>query len=269
MTPPPIKWHTRGKVCRGHRHRRRHRPAVPAAARRSGPAVGAAVRRPVRRRQRCARSRPGSPRLRRNAAAGRVDRHPSTGRALPPSTRGSWPGRCDSNRQLHRRVDHRRDRAAESPLVPDRAHRRGWAGRAGPPGRGLLRHDHGRGVYRHVLHPAPFGSTRPRCRPRRKPSPRATAPPSPPTPAIDERPALAGRLADLEIPTLVLWGDSDRIADPDYGRAVRERHSDGEVPAVDRHRTRAAAGDSRPGSPRDLGQRYSQRVGRPVTLADH
>ncbi len=32
-------------------------------------------------------------------------------------------------------------------------------------------------------------------------------------------PAPAGRLATLEIPTLVLWGDSDRIADPDYGRA--------------------------------------------------
>jgi pimeloyl-ACP methyl ester carboxylesterase len=32
-------------------------------------------------------------------------------------------------------------------------------------------------------------------------------------------PTLAGRLAHLELPTLVLWGDSDRIADPDYGRA--------------------------------------------------
>ena len=32
-------------------------------------------------------------------------------------------------------------------------------------------------------------------------------------------PGLSGRLATLEIPTLVLWGDSDRIADPDYGRA--------------------------------------------------
>jgi pimeloyl-ACP methyl ester carboxylesterase len=32
-------------------------------------------------------------------------------------------------------------------------------------------------------------------------------------------PALAGRLATLEIPTLVLWGDSDQIADPGYGRA--------------------------------------------------
>jgi pimeloyl-ACP methyl ester carboxylesterase len=32
-------------------------------------------------------------------------------------------------------------------------------------------------------------------------------------------PALAARLANLEIPTLVLWGDSDQIADADYGRA--------------------------------------------------
>jgi pimeloyl-ACP methyl ester carboxylesterase len=32
-------------------------------------------------------------------------------------------------------------------------------------------------------------------------------------------PALAGRLGTLEIPTLVLWGDSDGIADADYGRA--------------------------------------------------
>ncbi len=32
-------------------------------------------------------------------------------------------------------------------------------------------------------------------------------------------PTLAARLATLEVPTLVLWGESDRIADPDYGRA--------------------------------------------------
>jgi pimeloyl-ACP methyl ester carboxylesterase len=32
-------------------------------------------------------------------------------------------------------------------------------------------------------------------------------------------PTLTGRLATLEIPTLVLWGDSDRIVDADYGRA--------------------------------------------------
>jgi len=32
-------------------------------------------------------------------------------------------------------------------------------------------------------------------------------------------PGLAARLATLDIPALVLWGDSDRIADPGYGRA--------------------------------------------------
>jgi pimeloyl-ACP methyl ester carboxylesterase len=32
-------------------------------------------------------------------------------------------------------------------------------------------------------------------------------------------PSLAERLSAVKIPTLVLWGDSDRIADPDYGRA--------------------------------------------------
>jgi pimeloyl-ACP methyl ester carboxylesterase len=32
-------------------------------------------------------------------------------------------------------------------------------------------------------------------------------------------PALAGRLGTLEVPTLVLWGDSDGIVDVDFGRA--------------------------------------------------
>lgn len=32
-------------------------------------------------------------------------------------------------------------------------------------------------------------------------------------------PTLAGRLAAATVPTLVLWGEADRIADPDYGRA--------------------------------------------------
>jgi len=32
-------------------------------------------------------------------------------------------------------------------------------------------------------------------------------------------PTLAGRLAAAATPTLVLWGDSDQIVDPDYGRA--------------------------------------------------
>jgi len=32
-------------------------------------------------------------------------------------------------------------------------------------------------------------------------------------------PSLAKRLSSLEVPTLVVWGASDRIADPEYGRA--------------------------------------------------
>ncbi|HEV3273385.1 MAG TPA: alpha/beta hydrolase [Candidatus Dormibacteraeota bacterium] len=32
-------------------------------------------------------------------------------------------------------------------------------------------------------------------------------------------PSLRGRLANITVPTLVVWGDSDRIADPEYGRA--------------------------------------------------
>jgi pimeloyl-ACP methyl ester carboxylesterase len=32
-------------------------------------------------------------------------------------------------------------------------------------------------------------------------------------------PTLAGRLATVRTPTLVLWGDSDQIVDPDFGRA--------------------------------------------------
>ena len=32
-------------------------------------------------------------------------------------------------------------------------------------------------------------------------------------------PTLARRLADVRVPALVLWGDSDAIADPSYGRA--------------------------------------------------
>jgi pimeloyl-ACP methyl ester carboxylesterase len=32
-------------------------------------------------------------------------------------------------------------------------------------------------------------------------------------------PGLAARLAGISVPTLVVWGESDRIVDPDYGRA--------------------------------------------------
>ena len=33
-------------------------------------------------------------------------------------------------------------------------------------------------------------------------------------------PALPGRLGRVEIPVLVLWGDSDRIVTPGYGQAL-------------------------------------------------
>ena len=32
-------------------------------------------------------------------------------------------------------------------------------------------------------------------------------------------PSLGERLHDVAVPTLVVWGDSDRIVDPEYGRA--------------------------------------------------
>ena len=35
-------------------------------------------------------------------------------------------------------------------------------------------------------------------------------------------PALRGRLAAITQPTLVIWGDSDRIADPGYGQAYAD-----------------------------------------------
>ena len=37
------------------------------------------------------------------------------------------------------------------------------------------------------------------------------------TPMTD--PTLRQRLADVDVPALVVWGEADRIADPDYGRA--------------------------------------------------
>jgi pimeloyl-ACP methyl ester carboxylesterase len=32
-------------------------------------------------------------------------------------------------------------------------------------------------------------------------------------------PALRGRLSAITVPTLVVWGESDRVVDPEYGRA--------------------------------------------------
>jgi pimeloyl-ACP methyl ester carboxylesterase len=38
------------------------------------------------------------------------------------------------------------------------------------------------------------------------------------TPSMTD-PSLAGRLASSKLPTVVVWGESDRIVDPEYGRA--------------------------------------------------
>jgi pimeloyl-ACP methyl ester carboxylesterase len=35
-------------------------------------------------------------------------------------------------------------------------------------------------------------------------------------------PSLRGRLSALAVPTLVVWGESDRIMDPEYGRAYAQ-----------------------------------------------
>lgn len=32
-------------------------------------------------------------------------------------------------------------------------------------------------------------------------------------------PSLLGRLAGIDVPALVLWGEADRVVDPEYGRA--------------------------------------------------
>ncbi len=66
-------------------------------------------------------------------------------------------------------------------------------------------------------------------------------------------PALAGRLGWLEIPALVLWGDSDGIADVDYGRAYAAAIPTARFQRATRHRPLPAAGDTGPGHPCDLG----------------
>jgi pimeloyl-ACP methyl ester carboxylesterase len=40
-------------------------------------------------------------------------------------------------------------------------------------------------------------------------------------------PTLRGRLSEVRIPALVIWGDSDRIFTPGYGRAYADSFPDG------------------------------------------
>ena len=71
-------------------------------------------------------------------------------------------------------------------------------------------------------------------------------------------PTLAGRLATLEIPDPGAVGRERPDRRCRLRTRLRRRDPHGPVPAAARHRPLPAAGDPRPGYPRDLGQRYPQ-----------
>ena len=45
-------------------------------------------------------------------------------------------------------------------------------------------------------------------------------------------PTLAGRLSEVRVPTLVIWGESDRIVTPGYGRAYADAFANAEFQVV-------------------------------------
>jgi pimeloyl-ACP methyl ester carboxylesterase len=45
-------------------------------------------------------------------------------------------------------------------------------------------------------------------------------------------PTLRPRLKDVRIPALVVWGESDRVVTPSYGRAYAEAFGDGRFVAI-------------------------------------
>jgi pimeloyl-ACP methyl ester carboxylesterase len=57
-------------------------------------------------------------------------------------------------------------------------------------------------------------------------------------------PTLLERLPTLDMPTLVLWGDSDGIADPGVWTRLRACHPEGPLPVAQRHRAPASDGDT-------------------------
>ena len=56
-------------------------------------------------------------------------------------------------------------------------------------------------------------------------------------------PTLAKRLGDIDIPVHVLWGESDGIADPEYGQGFRRRDPRLDLHPAPPHRPPAAARD--------------------------
>ena len=65
-------------------------------------------------------------------------------------------------------------------------------------------------------------------------------------------PTLLGRLSGIAIPTLVLWGESDRIVEPAYGRAYAAAIQ-GALRGAAGHRAHAPDGDSRSRAAKDPG----------------
>ena len=45
-------------------------------------------------------------------------------------------------------------------------------------------------------------------------------------------PHLRARLADVRVPVLVVWGESDRVVTPAYGRAVAESFPDARLEVI-------------------------------------
>ena len=73
-------------------------------------------------------------------------------------------------------------------------------------------------------------------------------------------PTLLGRLGAIVTPTLVLWGESDRIVEPAYGRAYAAAIDRSTLRGAARHRAHAPDGDPRSRAAKDLG------LGRNLTL---
>ena len=68
-------------------------------------------------------------------------------------------------------------------------------------------------------------------------------------------PTLRGRLANVTVPALVLWGDSDRMVDQDYGRAYAAAIPGADVRPAHGYRSRAADRDAGTAADTGLGLR--------------
>ena len=68
-------------------------------------------------------------------------------------------------------------------------------------------------------------------------------------------PTLLGRLSDIAVPTLVLWGESDQIVEPGYGRAYAASIPGARFEIAAEDRAHAPDGDPRTGSAGDLDRR--------------